>query len=130
MGQNGDNGGTQTELILVVYGESPRSMRARENLRKALDARRIDPRSIKTFDMMTEPQLVLELRTIAVPQLLVGALQSERCLCGDLSDSERLDCWLDEMLAPVNTEPAKANAPRSPGPAHCVHQSQSHPGED
>lgn len=89
----------ERRLILAVYGDSPRSIRARENIREALDARGIDPRTLETVDVMTEPERAVELQTVTAPQLLVGDLCSNHSMCGDLADREKLDRWLDEMLA-------------------------------
>lgn len=108
MGDEFDNGGAGMQLILAVFGESPRSRRARENIGRALNERGIDPRTIKTVDMMTEPERAADLRTVAAPQLVVGDIHSDRSMCGDLSDRERLDRWLDEVLDPGDEDPVVA----------------------
>ena len=130
MGHDSGNGATRNALILVVYAESPRSMRARENIRKALDARGLDPRTIKTVDVMTEPERALELRMVAVPQLIIGDLRSDQYLYGDLSDRERLDHWLDEMLAPGTGDSSIAPSPNIQRPDDCQPGSRSSPDED
>lgn len=91
----------RARITLIVYGDSPRSVRAVENIRKALVARGVDPRTVETVDVMPEPEGALDLRIPATPQLSIGSLGSKRCQCGDLSDRGRLDHWLDGMLAPV-----------------------------
>ncbi len=130
MGHDSGNGATRKALILVVYGESPRSMRARENIRKALDARGLDPRTIKTVDVMTEPERALELRMVSAPQLIVGDLRSDQYLHGDLSDRECLDRWLDEMLEPAAGDPSIAPCPFVQRPDDCQPGSRSSPDED
>jgi len=94
----------ERKLILVVYGDSPQSTRARENITAALDARGIDPRTLETIDVMANPQWARELQTAAAPQLIIGDVRSNRSMYGDLSDRERLDRWLDEMLEPVDSD--------------------------
>ncbi len=70
----------RSTISLLVYGDSPRSIRAAENMKTALVARGIDPRTVETVDVMTEPERALELDTIAAPQLIIGGLRSNRSL--------------------------------------------------
>ena len=85
-------------LTLVVFGDSPRSVRARDTVHQALEARGLDPQSLQTVDMMAEPQRALELQTVVAPQLILGDLSSSHSLHGDLSDREQPERWLDDML--------------------------------
>lgn len=91
---------------LVVYGDSPRSARARRNAREALDARGIDHRTLEIVDTMADPRRTLELQRAVVPQLVLGSLRSNWSLYGDLSDRDELDRWLDQAVAAANDNPS------------------------
>lgn len=106
MGRGRCYDGQRTKLVLAVYGDSPRSARALENIKQTLCARGIDAGTLEIVDVMTEPRRALELQLVAAPQLLIGDLGSNLSLYGDLSDQAILDGWLDEMLNPDNDDPA------------------------
>lgn len=98
MGDDSVHNAQKNNLTLVMFGDSPRSVRAHETVRQALAARGLDPQRLETIDVMAEPERALELQTAAAPQLILGGLSSNHSLYGDLSDRERLDRWLDDML--------------------------------
>lgn len=95
----------EINLTLVMFGDSLRSARARDNVRQALAARGLDPQKLETVDVMADPERALELQTVAAPQLILGGLSSKHSLYGDLSDRERLDRWLEDMLGPDHDDP-------------------------
>lgn len=92
---------SDNRLILFVTGDAPRSRRARQNLRAALD--RLDLQGIapEEVDVIREPQRALALGLFANPALvLVTADQRSQFLYGDLSDAERLDAFLEMLVTP------------------------------
>jgi circadian clock protein KaiB len=90
----GDDGSV---LMLFIAGDSPRSSRARAHLRRALEARGVDPGRIEIVDALREPQRVLEHRIFATPTLTAQPI-TESVLYGDLSDRDALDRFLDGIF--------------------------------
>lgn len=85
------------ELILAVAGDAPRSCRARDNLRRALETLDADvqPREI---DLLTEPEHALAYGIMATPALMHVRGGDNAVLYGDLSDEVRLTRFLKGLL--------------------------------
>ena len=78
-------------LILFVAGDSPRSRRARERLRKSLAAHGRDPDGYREIDLLKHPESIIEHRVFAAPTLLHCTPGGEpETLYGDLADSGQL----------------------------------------
>lgn len=82
------------QLTLFVAGDSPRSRRAREVLRRALAERGLDPGALELVDVLAEPERTLEHGVFATPALVLRAHGATRSLYGDLSDERGLARFL------------------------------------
>ncbi|PZA00522.1 hypothetical protein A6K26_003760 [Gammaproteobacteria bacterium 2W06] len=86
-------------LILFVTGDAPRSRRARANLASMLERLGRSDLSPQEIDLLDQPQAGLSYAVFATPSLLKrepgrdGAL-----LYGDLSDSDRLERFLADLM--------------------------------
>lgn len=85
------------ELILAVADDAPRSRRARDNLRRALEAQGtdIEPREI---DLLTDPELSLTYGIMVTPALIHVGGGDNAVLYGDLSDEAQLTRFLKGVL--------------------------------
>lgn len=78
------------ELRLYVAGQTPKSMRAIENLRRVCEEHMAGRYSIELIDLLENPQLAQGDQIIAVPTLVRKLPQPIRKIIGDLSDTERV----------------------------------------
>lgn len=85
------------ELILAVAGDAPRSRRARDNLRRALEAQgtNTEPREI---DLLAEPELSLTYGIMVTPALIHVGGGNNAVLYGDLSNETQLTRFLEGLL--------------------------------
>jgi len=98
-GQNGRRTAAKEavwELRLYVAGQTPRSMRALENL-KRLCAEHISGETyhIEVIDLLRKPQLARGDQIVAVPTLVRKLPTPVRKIIGDLSNTERVLVGLD-----------------------------------
>jgi circadian clock protein KaiB len=78
------------ELRLYVAGQSPRSVRALENLRKVCDEHLSGRYHVEVIDLLLNPALARGDEIIAVPTLVRKLPQPIRKIIGDLSDTDRV----------------------------------------
>ncbi|RYV51421.1 circadian clock KaiB family protein [Pengzhenrongella frigida] len=91
-GAAGENGDPEEvfELRLYVAGQSPRSVRAIENLRQVCETYLPGRFTIELIDLLEHPRLARGDEIIAVPTLVRRLPQPIRKIIGDLSDTEQV----------------------------------------
>lgn len=80
----------EVELRLYVAGQTPKSLHAMENLRRACDEHMPGRYRIEVVDLLENPQLAADDQIVAVPTLVRKLPEPIRKIVGDLSDTERL----------------------------------------
>lgn len=88
----------QTEkwsLRLYVAGQTERSVRAFDNLRRICEEHLAGQYEIEVIDLLREPQLARGDQIIAVPTLVRQLPPPVRKIIGDLSNTERVLVGLD-----------------------------------
>jgi len=78
------------ELRLYVAGQSPRSMRAIENLRLFCEEHLAGRYDVEVIDLLQHPALARGDEIIAVPTLVRKLPEPIRKIIGDLSDTDRV----------------------------------------
>jgi len=78
------------QLRLYVAGQSPRSVRALENLRRVCDEHLAGRYSVEVIDLTVNPALARGDEIIAVPTLVRKLPEPIRKIIGDLSDTDRV----------------------------------------
>lgn len=86
----GDGDPGTYRLRLYVAGQSPKSVRAVENLRRVCEEHLTGRYSIELVDLLQDPQLARGDEIIAVPTLVRTLPQPIRRIIGDLSDTEKV----------------------------------------
>jgi len=79
-------------LVLFVSDDSPRSIVAIANVRRALEAGTESDFVLQVVDVFAEPDRALAARVLVTPTLLAPA--AARRLVGDLSEIEKLQYFL------------------------------------
>lgn len=82
-------------LRLYVAGQSPRSLRAFENLKELCETHLAGRYQIEIIDLMENPKLARGDQIVAVPTLVRKLPEPVRKIIGDLSDSDRVLVGLD-----------------------------------
>jgi circadian clock protein KaiB len=82
--------GEHWDLCLYVTGQSPKCLRAVENLRRACEEHLAGRYQLEVIDLLENPRLAAEDQILAVPTVVRRLPAPVRKLVGDLSDSERL----------------------------------------
>ena len=77
-------------LRLYVAGQSPKSVRAVENLRRVCEEHLPGIYTIELIDLLENPQLARGDEIIAVPTLVRKLPEPIRRIIGDLSDTEKV----------------------------------------
>lgn len=77
-------------LCLYVAGQTPKSVRAIENLRQVCEEHLAGQYSIELIDLLENPTLARGDEIIAVPTLVRRLPPPLRKIIGDLSDTERV----------------------------------------
>ena len=77
-------------LRLYVAGQSPRSVRAIENLRKVCDEHLSGNYRVEVIDLLVNPALARGDEIVAVPTLVRKLPEPMRKIIGDLSDTDRV----------------------------------------
>jgi circadian clock protein KaiB len=77
-------------LRLYVAGQSPKSVRAVENLRRVCEEHLAGRYTIELVDLVEHPHLARGDEIIAVPTLVRKLPEPMRRIIGDLSDTERV----------------------------------------
>jgi circadian clock protein KaiB len=78
------------ELRLYVTGQSPKCLRAAENLRRACAEHLAGRFRIEVVDLLENPRLAAADQILAVPTLVRKLPRPIRTIVGDLSDVDRL----------------------------------------
>ena len=92
--------GEHYALRLYVAGQSPRSVRALENLKKVCEEHLSGRYEIEVIDLLEHPSLARGDEIIAVPTLVRKLPEPIRKIIGDLSDTEKVLVGL--QLLPSN----------------------------
>lgn len=96
-GNDGDSG-ANTDLILFVTGDSPRSVRARANLVRALEEIGRERISVRHIDLLQDTDSINEYGIFATPALIhVRAGGETAVLYGDLSNETELRRFLSDF---------------------------------
>lgn len=78
------------ELRLYVAGQTPKCVRAIDNLRRVCDEHLSGRYHIEVIDLLVQPQLAKGDEIIAVPTLVRKLPEPIRRIIGDLSDTEKV----------------------------------------
>ena len=81
--------GEAWNLKLYVAGQTPRSVRAFDNLKRLCDEHLPGQYSIEIVDLLVNPRLAKEDQIIAIPTLVRKLPHPVRKIIGDLSETER-----------------------------------------
>lgn len=87
-------------LRLYVAGQTPKAVRAFENLRRVCEEHLAGRYNIEVIDLLVEPRLERGDQIVAVPTLVRKLPEPVRKIIGDLSDTERLLVGLDLRRRP------------------------------
>ncbi|HSO82247.1 circadian clock KaiB family protein [Thiocapsa sp.] len=82
-------------LRLYVAGQSPRSLRAFENLKALCETHLAGRYDIEIIDLLENPRLARGDQIVAVPTLVRKLPEPVRKIIGDLSNTERVLVGLD-----------------------------------
>ena len=83
------------DLRLYVAGQTPKSTRALENLRKICDEHLAGRYRIEVIDLLEDPQLGRGDQILALPTLVRKLPHPIKKIIGDLSNTERVLVGLD-----------------------------------
>lgn len=100
---NGPDGEPTYDLRLYVAGQSPRSVRAVENLRQVCDAHLAGRYRVEVIDLLVNPALARGDEIVAVPTLVRKLPEPIRRIIGDLSDTDRVLVGL--QVRPLREQP-------------------------
>ncbi len=94
--ENGaENHSEQWNLRLYVAGQTPKSVRAFDNLKKICEEHLAGRYTIEIVDLIKSPQLAKDDQIFAIPTLIRKLPPPLKKLIGDLSDTERILVGLD-----------------------------------
>jgi circadian clock protein KaiB len=85
----------QWNLRLYVAGQSPKSVRAFENLKRICEEHLAGKYSIEIIDLLKNPQLAAGDQIVAIPTLVRHLPVPIKAIIGDLSNVERTLVGLD-----------------------------------
>ena len=89
-GANTAGSGEQWDLCLYVTDQSPRCLRAIENLRRTCEEHLAGRYTIEIVDLLENPRRATDDQILAVPTVVRRLPAPIRKVVGDLSDSDRL----------------------------------------
>lgn len=89
------------QLLLYIAGQTPKSIKALENIKKYAEEHLKGKYSIEIIDLLKSPQLAEGDQILAVPTLVRKFPEPIRKIIGDLSNEER-------VLVGLNIKPLKA----------------------
>lgn len=78
------------QLILYIAGQTPKSIKALDNVKKYAEEYLKDKYSIEIIDLLLNPQLAEGDQILAVPTLVRKVPEPIRKIIGDLSNEERV----------------------------------------
>jgi circadian clock protein KaiB len=84
------SGAGEYELRLYVAGQTPRCVRAIDNLKRLCEEHLAGRYTIEVIDLLVQPQLARGDEIIAVPTLVRKLPQPIRRIIGDLSETEKV----------------------------------------
>jgi circadian clock protein KaiB len=87
---NAADGAPMFDLRLYVAGQSPRSVRALQNLRQVCDEHLKGRYRVEVIDLLENPALARGDEIVAVPTLVRKLPEPIRKIIGDLSDTDRV----------------------------------------
>ena len=87
---NAADGSPMYDLRLYVAGQSPRSVKALENLRRVCDEHLAGRYRVEVIDLLVNPSLARGDEIVAVPTLVRKLPEPIRKIIGDLSDTDRV----------------------------------------
>ncbi len=86
-------------LRLYVTGQTPRSSRSIENLRRLCEQHLKDRYELQVIDIYQQPSLAMDMQILAAPTLIKALPLPLRRLVGDFSDQNRVVLGLDLKVA-------------------------------
>ncbi|ABQ07019.1 MULTISPECIES: circadian clock KaiB family protein [Flavobacterium] len=89
------------QLLLYIAGQTPKSIKALENIKKYAEEHLKGKYSIEIIDLLKNPQLAEGDQILAVPTLVRKFPEPIRKIIGDLSNEERVLVGLN--IKPINT---------------------------
>jgi circadian clock protein KaiB len=89
------------QLLLYIAGQTPKSIKALENIKKYAEEHLKGKYSIEIIDLLKSPQLAEGDQILAVPTLVRKFPEPIRKIIGDLSNEERVLVGLN--IKPVIT---------------------------
>ncbi|HLZ90600.1 MAG TPA: circadian clock KaiB family protein [Candidatus Acidoferrum sp.] len=99
-GSNGSKRAKEKYLLrLYVTGQTPRSVKSVENLKKLCDKYLKDRYELEVIDVYQQPALASENQIIAAPTLIKRLPLPLRRLVGDFSNQDRVVVGLDLRVA-------------------------------
>ncbi len=88
------------QLLLYIAGQTPKSIRALNNLKNLAETHLAGQYSIEIIDLLQNPQLAEGDQILAVPTLVRKFPEPIRKIIGDLSNEERVLVGLN--IKPLN----------------------------
>jgi circadian clock protein KaiB len=88
------------QLLLYIAGQTPKSIKALENIKKYAEEYLAGKYSIEIIDLLKNPQLAEGDQILAVPTLVRKFPEPIRKIIGDLSNEERVLVGLN--IKPLN----------------------------
>jgi circadian clock protein KaiB len=92
--------GEQWDLCLYVTDQSPKCLRAIENLRRACEEHLAGHYTIEIVDLLKDPRRAADDQILAVPTVVRRFPAPIRKIVGDLSDDDRLLVGLQLRRSP------------------------------
>ncbi|KAF2336885.1 circadian clock KaiB family protein [Flavobacterium daemonense] len=89
------------QLLLYIAGQTPKSIKALENIKKYAEEHLKGKYSIEIIDLLKNPQLAEGDQILAVPTLVRKFPEPIRKIIGDLSNEERVLVGLN--IKPINS---------------------------
>jgi circadian clock protein KaiB len=87
---NGDDTGSEWDLVVYVTDGSPKGLQAIENLRRACEEHLAGRYQIEVVDVLKNPRRAAADQILAAPTVVRRFPAPIRKLVGDLSDADRL----------------------------------------
>jgi circadian clock protein KaiB len=84
------DGEAMFELRLYVAGQTPRSVRAVDNLHKVCEEHLAGRYRVEVIDLLKDPTLARDDEIVALPTLVRKLPEPIRKIIGDLSDTEKV----------------------------------------
>jgi circadian clock protein KaiB len=78
------------QLLLYIAGQTPKSIKALDNIKKYADEHLAGKYSIEIIDLLKNPQLAENDQILAVPTLVRRLPEPIRKIIGDLSNEEKV----------------------------------------